>query len=93
MLAEPMIHDGDVIVIAYHAGHKLPDVFFPQKYGWLARLSLDLVWRSHTLSKAGEGLVYFSLVTSRKFLWKLRLVTLVQNLWLFHTSAEEYERP
>ena len=37
-----MIHNGDVIVIAYHAGtktwHKLPDVFSPQKYGWLARL-------------------------------------------------------
>ena len=40
--ATHMIHDGDVIVIAYHAGtktwHKLPDVFFPAKYGWLARL-------------------------------------------------------
>ena len=33
--ATRMIHDGDVIVIAYHAGtktwHKLPDVFFPQQ--------------------------------------------------------------
>ena len=37
------IHNGDVTVIACHAGtktwHKLPDVFLLRKYGWLARLN------------------------------------------------------
>ena len=61
--ATHMIHDGDVIVIAYHAGtktwHKSPDVFFPQNTAGLrgyteGRLGGVAVVRQDVLPQAGN---------------------------------------